>query len=98
MKTVNSRLVFILFLGVYLKRTCSLVTSASSSLGVFNDYALYNYKSTQSCSKLQLYIAEFLTFIYLCTEYNSLVQCFHKLFPKHVLNPVLFCNLIIMQK
>jgi len=27
-------------LGVYLKRTCSLVTSASSALGVLNDYAL----------------------------------------------------------
>ena len=31
-------------LGVYLKRTCSRVTSASSALGVLNDYALY--KST----------------------------------------------------
>jgi len=31
-------------LGVYLKRTCSRVTSASSALGVRNDYALY--KST----------------------------------------------------
>jgi len=28
-------------LGVYLKRTCSHVTSASSTLGVFNDYVLY---------------------------------------------------------
>ena len=33
-------------LGVYLKRTCSHVTSASSALGVLNDYALY--KSTLS--------------------------------------------------
>jgi len=33
-------------LGVYLKRTCSSVTSASSALGVLNDYALY--KSTHS--------------------------------------------------
>ena len=33
-------------LGVYLKRTCSRVTSASSALGVINDYALY--KSTHS--------------------------------------------------
>jgi len=33
-------------LGVHLKRTCSRVTSASSALGVFNDYALY--KSTHS--------------------------------------------------
>ena len=33
-------------LGVYLKRTCSRVTSASSALAVLNDYALY--KSTQS--------------------------------------------------
>ena len=28
-------------LGVYLKRTCSRVTSASSALGVLNDYVLY---------------------------------------------------------
>ena len=33
-------------LGVYLKRTCSCVTSASSALWVLNDYALY--KSTRS--------------------------------------------------
>ena len=33
-------------LGVYLKRTCSRVTSASSALGVLNDYELY--KSTHS--------------------------------------------------
>ena len=33
-------------LGVYLKRTCSHVTSASSTTGVLNDYALY--KSTHS--------------------------------------------------
>jgi len=33
-------------LGVYLKRTCSRVTSAPSALGVLNDYALY--KSTHS--------------------------------------------------
>jgi len=33
-------------LGVYLKRTSSRVTSASSALGVLNDYALY--KSTHS--------------------------------------------------
>jgi len=33
-------------LGIYLKRTCSRVTSASSALGVLNDYALY--KSTHS--------------------------------------------------
>jgi len=32
--------------GVYLKRTCSRVTSASSALAVLNDYALY--KSTHS--------------------------------------------------
>jgi len=31
---------------VYLKRTCSRVTSASSALGVLNDYALY--RSTHS--------------------------------------------------
>jgi len=33
-------------LGVYLKRTCSRVSSASSALAVLNDYALY--KSTHS--------------------------------------------------
>ena len=33
-------------LGVYLKRTCWRVTSASGALGVLNDYALY--KSTHS--------------------------------------------------
>ena len=33
-------------LGIYLKRTCSRVTSASSALGVLNEYALY--KSTHS--------------------------------------------------
>ena len=33
-------------LGIYLERTCSRVTSASSTLGVLNDYALY--KSTHS--------------------------------------------------
>jgi len=33
-------------LGVYLKRTCSRDTSASSALEVLNDYALY--KSTHS--------------------------------------------------
>ena len=33
-------------LGVYLKRTCSRVTSASSTIGILNDYALY--KSTHS--------------------------------------------------
>ena len=33
-------------LGVYLERTCSRVTSASSALAVLNDYALY--KSTHS--------------------------------------------------
>ena len=32
--------------GVYLKRTCSRVTNASSALGVLDDYALY--KSTHS--------------------------------------------------
>jgi len=37
-------------LGVYLKRTCSRVTTASSALGVLNDYALY--KSTHSLTHL----------------------------------------------
>ena len=36
----------------FLKRTCSRVTSASSSLGVLNDYALY--KSTHSLTSAQL--------------------------------------------
>jgi len=36
---------------VYLKRTCSRVTSASSALGVLNDYALY--KSTHSLGGCQ---------------------------------------------
>jgi len=35
--------------GVHLKRTCSRVTSASSALGVHNDYALY--KSTHSLTR-----------------------------------------------
>ena len=35
-------------LGVYLKRTCWLVTSVSSTLGVLNDYALYTYPRTHS--------------------------------------------------
>jgi len=41
-------------LGVYLKRTCSRVTSASSALGVLNDYALYNPRThslTQTASR-----------------------------------------------
>ena len=33
---------------VYLKRTCSRVTSASSALGVLNDYALYTHTLTHS--------------------------------------------------
>jgi len=37
-------------LGVYLKRTCSRVTSASSTLGVLNDYALY--KSMHSLTQV----------------------------------------------
>ena len=36
----------LVLLGVYLKYTCSRVTSASSALGVLNNYALY--KSTRS--------------------------------------------------
>ena len=38
-------------LGVYLKRICSRVTSASSALGVLDDYALY--KSTHSLTHLK---------------------------------------------
>ena len=37
-------------LGVYLKRTCSRDSSASSALGVLNGYALY--KSTHSLSRI----------------------------------------------
>ena len=40
-------------LGVYLKRTCSRITSASSALGVLNDYALY--KSTHSLTHAHMY-------------------------------------------
>ena len=41
-------------LGVYLKRTCSRVTSASSALGVLSDYALYKstHSLTHSCVQL----------------------------------------------
>ena len=39
-------------LGVYLKRSCSRITSASSALGVLNDYALY--KSTHSLLKIKV--------------------------------------------
>ena len=39
-------------LGVYLKRICSRVTSASSALVVLNDYALYSL--THSFSQLRL--------------------------------------------
>ena len=38
-----------LFIGVYLKSTCSRDTSASKALGVLNDYALY--KSTHSLNR-----------------------------------------------
>jgi len=38
-------------LGVYLKRTCSRVTSESSALGVLNVYTLY--KSTHSLTRLR---------------------------------------------
>jgi len=38
-------------LGVYLKRTCSRVTSASSALGIHDDYALY--KSTHVLTHAQ---------------------------------------------
>ena len=36
--------------GVYLKRTCSRVTSASSALGVLNDYALGTYTNPRTHS------------------------------------------------
>jgi len=38
-------------LSVYSKRTCSRVTSASSALGVLNDYALYNTNPLTHSSK-----------------------------------------------
>ena len=41
-------------LGVYLKRTCSHITSASSALGVLNDYVLY--KSTHSLTHYRSYV------------------------------------------
>ena len=47
-------------LGIYFKRTCSRVTSASSALGVLNDYALY--KSTHSLTHMAM--KYHLTFIY----------------------------------
>ena len=40
-------------LGVYLKRTCSHITSGSSAFGVLNDYALY--KSTHSLTHAHMY-------------------------------------------
>jgi len=41
-------------LGVYLKRTCLRVTSASCALGLLNDYALYNstHALTHSLKKI----------------------------------------------
>ena len=39
-----------LFLGIYLKRTYSHAISASSALGILNDYALYNHALTHSHS------------------------------------------------
>jgi len=40
-----------LFLGVYLKRTYSHDISASSALGILNDYALYNHALTLTHSQ-----------------------------------------------
>jgi len=42
-------------LSVYLKRTCSRVTSASSAIGVLNVYALY--KSTHSLTHQALHLS-----------------------------------------
>ena len=39
-------------LSVYLKRTCSRVTSGSSALGVLNDYALYTNPRTHSLTAI----------------------------------------------
>jgi len=51
-----------LYLGVYLKRTCSRVTSASSALGVLNDYALCKstHSLTQSVSQSILFVSQLL--------------------------------------
>jgi len=43
-------------LGVYLKRTCSRVTSASSALRVLNDYALYKSMHALTHSYTVLYL------------------------------------------
>ena len=42
-------------LRVYLKRNCSRVTSASSALGVLNDYALYTNPRTHSVTHSRLF-------------------------------------------
>jgi len=52
-------------LGVYLKRTYSRVTSASSALGVLNDYVLY--KSTHSLTHTQINVRMKTTEIPTCT-------------------------------
>ena len=53
-----------LFLGVYLKRTCSRVTSASGALGILNDCALY--KSTHSLTRSSPVIAGDETTVHNC--------------------------------
>jgi len=57
-------------LGVYLKRTCSRVTSASCALGVFNDYALH--KSTHSPTQLRNGAATEMHTIHASCYYNNL--------------------------
>jgi len=51
-------------LGVYLKRTCSHDTSASSALGVLNDYALYKstHSLTRSENSLGLHVSDVVRF------------------------------------
>jgi len=56
-------------LGVYLKRTCSRVTSESSALGGSNDYALY--KSTHSVSHNVRRRHRAMTLCALITQANS---------------------------
>ena len=55
-------------LGVYLKRTCSRVNSASSALGVLNDYALYKstHSLTHSLTPLSLFTIILTLHKYLC--------------------------------
>jgi len=57
-------------LDVYLKRSCSRVTSASSALGVLNDYALY--KSTHSLTHSLCYSFRVVSFLVMSCFAESL--------------------------